>query len=80
MTMTRKHYVALAKALRDTRPEADAPYRDVSAEAHAHYDGRNAQWVVTAFAVLDAVADFNPNFDRLKFLEAMGAGYSDATN
>ena len=29
---------------------------------------------------IDAVADFNPNFDRLKFLEAMGAGYSDATN
>ena len=75
--MTRQHK-ALAKALRDTRPEA--PERDAYYEARAHYDASNAQWLVTAFAVLDSVAGFNPNFDRLKFLEAIGAGYSDATN
>lgn len=54
--MTRKHFEAIAKAFRK------------------RYDGAPAtakgQIVMTAEDVADALGDFNPNFDRQRFLTA----------
>jgi len=64
----------MAKALRDSRPEA--PDRDAQAKAHAtgavtRYDECAAQWRATALLVRDACAGFNANFDRSRFIDAI---------
>lgn len=55
--MTKKHFMALARALSSRRPEnVDTPQFD--------------QWVFDVYAIADACEKFNDNFDRMKFREA----------
>ena len=57
-SMTRKHFEALAAALRNSHIEGDPSYID--------------QWIVDCQAVAEICARFNPNFDRARFLAACG--------
>lgn len=54
--MTRKHFEALADALADARPKTSAPICKM-------------QWDECVGGVADVCAQFNPNFDREKFIE-----------
>ena len=67
--MTRQHFEAMAKALRDSRPEA--PAHDAPAGHATHYSTQVWQWRKTALKVSDACAGFNANFDRQRFLDAI---------
>jgi len=69
--MTRQHFEAMAKALRDSRPEAPA-YEGAEAGDVTRYAECDAQWRKTALRVLEACAGFNANFDRSRFLDAIG--------
>jgi hypothetical protein len=58
--MTRRHFRALAQALRNTRPGEN-------------WDAnKRAQWNLDVKAVLDICASENSNFDRHRFIEACG--------
>lgn len=58
--MTKKHFIALAKALRSQRPA---------------FDERKEweRWTYMRNAVAQVCADFNPNFDRARFIAATEA-------
>ncbi len=56
--MTKKHFEALAAALSERRPVPLAHDRD--------------QWEVDVLGVADVCAQFNPHFDRARFLKACG--------
>lgn len=56
--MTRKHFKALAEALRFERPDD-------------HWDpNKRVQWELDRKAVADVCASFNSNFDRGRFYAA----------
>lgn len=58
--MSRKHFQALADALKNLKPEADA-----TPEA-------GAQWVASVRAIADVCASQNGLFDRSRFYAACG--------
>lgn len=58
--MTRKHFQALADALKDAYPLPSGYDEDRGPEA----------WQNCVDAVADACRSFNPNFDRARFLAA----------
>lgn len=64
--MTRKHFEAIAWALKVQRPECSAPL-PTPAEL-----GRLAQWLSDCKAIADACYQFNGQFDRERFLDAAG--------
>lgn len=69
--MTKKHFNALAAALRASRaPEflPDTPWR---AEDNSIAD---AQWRADVRAMADVCASFNPAFDRDRFIAACYGG------
>ena len=76
--MTRKHYIALAKALASTRPSLD-DYTTTSAVGnntfvnHITFDAARAQWRATRDALSFALATTNPLFDRERFVAATEA-------
>ena len=55
--MTRKHFVALAIALAETRPPVEA-------------DAARMQWSSTRQALVRAIEAFNPRFERDRFYRA----------
>jgi hypothetical protein len=58
--MTRKHFEALAAALKAEKPGDN-------------WDpNKRVQWDLDVKAIANAVASFNPNFDRDRFLKAAG--------
>jgi hypothetical protein len=61
--MQKRHFNALASNLRHVRPDAA---NDNSATALCG-------WTQAVNAVADACRQFNPNFDRARFLAACGA-------
>ena len=66
-SMTRKHFEALAAALRWAEPRNDGGV--FSDREHAD---RVTQWKKDALSVAEVCARFNPNFDRARFLAACG--------
>lgn len=58
--MTKKHYEVIAYRLNETRPYA-------TAEEMVKY-----RWAKDVIAVANALAEFNPRFNRNKFYEACG--------
>lgn len=64
--MTRKHFEAIADALRTARPEA--PKKDGVDHGHAN----RSQWEADVVCVTTAISGFNPNFDRDRFFKACG--------
>jgi hypothetical protein len=63
--MTRRHFIALAAALRAARPFPDG---DTPAVLLAELRG----WRHAVEATATACAESNPNFDRSRFLRAAG--------
>lgn len=66
--MTRKHFQAIADALRDSKPEPETDDPNVTIIYGAAY----FQWRLTISNVARACAQFNPAFDRDRFLTAYG--------
>ena len=64
--MTKKHLVALAVALFDTRPEAN---RDAI-----------EQWNQDCRAVIRTCKMFNPRFDKDRFIAVITCGYPSRQN
>lgn len=56
--MSRKHFEALAAALRESKPLAE--------------QSALLQWQLDVAKVSDVLAESNPRFDRGKFLDACG--------
>lgn len=67
--MTRKHYIAFAKAIRIVRDLVHSEYREVHAESAV---------VAMALNIADVLQADNPRFDQTKFYEACGV-YPKAT-
>ena len=66
-TMTRKHFNAIADALRFSRPIDE----DGTGVGNDHYEqGRMDQWQADYRAMADAYRSFNGQFDRDRFLRA----------
>jgi hypothetical protein len=65
MTMTRKDYVVLARALSLTKPTHVGP----AGYGHAR---ALAQWVNDLTAICNVLKADNPRFDRSRFLAAAG--------
>lgn len=63
--MTRRHYEAIAEALRDERPEPNSLPLRVPVP-----DDRYRQWDLDVKAVAAALKRTCPNFDKDQFLEA----------
>ena len=58
--MTRKHFKALADALKEARPTPSGYDEDRGPEV----------WARCVLEIADACRPFNPNFDRARFLAA----------
>lgn len=71
--MTRKHFEAIAKAIRDER------WRIAIASAPSHEAREAVTRLALAFADGVAVAT-NPKFDRNRFLEACGIGADEVAH
>jgi hypothetical protein len=70
MTMSKQHFVALAKALRSERPCSLAEYPYKPELVKGAYD----EWGTVSLAIMDVCKQFNPAFDREKFAAAVGMG------
>ena len=66
ITMTRKHFAALAEALRDRQPHY-AP-----TESRTEYGVRYCQWEADVRGIAAACARLNPGFKRERFYDACG--------
>lgn len=62
--MTRKHFEALAEALKHENPNRLG--------VPGIHRAETSQWEVDVIAVADACAQFNGNFDRGRFYRAAG--------
>jgi hypothetical protein len=58
--MTRKHFKALAQALKSERPSVD-------------WGNKHLQWTQDVKAIAEVCAKFNEDFDFNRFFEACGA-------
>lgn len=58
--MTRQHFEAIAASLKLSRPSADDNFPALMG------------WRAAMTAVADALGDFNPRFDRKRFIDACG--------
>jgi hypothetical protein len=65
--MTRRHFTALAHALRVERPTSEG-FHDPDRRLDYEYD----QWRACVVAVADACYGFNSRFDRERFYRAAG--------
>ena len=63
--MSKKHFEALAAALKAQRPDSDNCFQENRAAFLM-------QWQADTKATADVCARFNPNFDRKRFLQACG--------
>jgi hypothetical protein len=76
--VTRKDYVALAKAMADTRRTVEAVATDVGLKGitkTAGVESLNAVLDDLTRAVARVLADDNPNFTYTRFMHAAGAAF-----
>lgn len=66
--MSKKDYIILARALKESRPEKVTPYDE-------RYHGALIAWNVTVENITYELAKDNNRFNRNKFMSA--AGYND---
>lgn len=62
--MSRKHYVAIAKAMAYVKPSQQARPQG--------FKQRTEAWATTVVALVEVFEKDNPNFDRARFLTACG--------
>lgn len=62
--MSKKHFEALAIALRDARPVVS-----YSSNTDGFEHGRYQQWSRDVLAICDMCAELSERFDRLKFIK-----------
>ena len=62
--MTRKDFIAIANALRESRPTLDRSVKDAR--------GFYAQHLNDCILICDVLSHDNPRFDRARFLKACG--------
>ena len=60
--MSRKHFVAIAEALSDSKPLLGS----------LNYTELHLQWLIDVDALADVLRTFNGQFDRGRFLRACG--------
>ena len=65
--MSKKHFVALATALRGSEPKNDGGVFTAKEQT-----ARFIQWQIDVENITSVCARFNPNFDRARFLKACG--------
>ena len=64
--MTKKHFDALAAALKQSAPDGFEPRLAFQS------DTASAQWLTDVARISNVCARFTPNFDRARFLAACG--------
>jgi len=67
--MTKKHFIHLACVLKNMKPDGRGIYCQ---EEIDRYETRYNQWEETCIQLADFCSNYNPNFDRYKFLRECG--------
>lgn len=70
--MTKKHFIALADYIRQTRPSGQG---NPVAESDLHYIGERVQWEYMRDQLADFCQSQNPRFNRERWI-----GYINGTN
>jgi hypothetical protein len=66
--VTKKHFKAIADAMRDGKPT------QANCVSDSEYRARLGTWAWTVQRVADALASMNPRFDETRFKTACGDG------
>lgn len=66
--MSKKHFVALADALKRLQPDMGLPTSISTPQGHAELNGKQAQWLLTRDTLADFCKSQNGNFNRARWI------------